>query len=48
MVMTIGNAMRSKRKEDFCGGGIFISKKESAEYLEYVRGIFKKVEVLIK
>ena len=48
MVMTIGNAMRSKRNEDFYGGGIFISDKEGAEYLEYVKGVLRKVEQLIK
>ncbi len=48
MVMAIGNAMRSKRNEDFYGGGIFISEKESSEYLEYVRGVLRKVEQLIK
>lgn len=47
-VLAVGNAMRSKRNEDFYGGGIFISEKESAEYLEYVKGILVKVELLIK
>lgn len=47
-VLAVGNAMRSKRNEDFYGGGIFISEKESTEYLKYVRDILKKVELLIK
>jgi len=47
MVLTIGNAMRTKRNEDFYGGGIFISEKEAVEYLEYVKGILDKVEQLI-
>lgn len=47
-VLAIGNAMRSKRNEDFYGGGIFISEKESAEYLEYVQDILSKVKKLIK
>lgn len=42
-VLVIGNAMRTKRNEDFYGGGIFVSEKESAEYLEYVKGIMDKV-----
>lgn len=46
-VTVIGNAMRTKRNEDFYGGGIFISEKEDAEYLEYVKGILVKVERLI-
>lgn len=48
MVMTIGNAMRTKRNEDFYGGGIFISEKESVEYLEYVKNILRKIELQIK
>ena len=43
-VMAVGNAMRSKRNEDFYDGGIFISEKESVEYLEYVKDVLKKVE----
>jgi hypothetical protein len=48
MVMTIGNAMRTKRNEDFYGGGIFISEKESTEYLGYVKDVLNRVELLIK
>jgi len=48
MIMAVGNAMRSKRNEDFYGGGIFISEKESAEYLEYVKGVLTKIEQLIQ
>lgn len=48
MVLAIGNAMRTKRNEDFYGGGIFVSEKESTEYLEYVRGILDKVGQLVK
>lgn len=46
-VQAIGNAMRSKRNEDFYGGGIFISEKESSEYLKYVREILDKVKQLV-
>lgn len=46
-VLAVGNAMRTKRNEDFYGGGVFISEKESAEYLEYVKGVLKRVGQLI-
>lgn len=47
MVMAVGNAMRTKRNEDFYGGGIFISEKESTEYLEYVKDILNKIGRII-
>ena len=46
-VVTIGNAMRMKRNEDFYGGGVFVSEKESREYLKYVEGIIKKIKTAI-
>jgi len=47
-VMTMGNAMRMKRNEDFYGGGIFISEKDSGEYMKYVASVLKKIEKMIK
>lgn len=47
-IMTMGNAMRMKRNDDFYGGGIFISEKDSGEYMEYVAGVLKKIEEIIK
>jgi len=47
-LLSVGNAMRSKRNEDFYGGGIFISEKESVEYLKYVKGILSRIELLVK
>lgn len=43
-IMTVANAMRMKRNEDFYGGGIYISEKESGEYLEFVEGVIKKIK----
>ncbi|MDP2910989.1 MAG: hypothetical protein Q8N76_01460 [Candidatus Omnitrophota bacterium] len=43
-VEIIGNAMRSKRNEDFYGGGVLISEKESKDYYVFV----EKVLVIIK
>jgi hypothetical protein len=37
-VEIIGNAMRSKRNEDFYGGGVLISEKESVDYESYFFG----------
>lgn len=46
-VMTIGNTMRMKRNEDFYGGGIFVSEKESSEYLNFVEKIVQKIKTII-
>lgn len=46
-VMTIGNAMRMKRNEDFYGGGIFVSEKESGEYLNFVEKAIQRIKHLI-
>lgn len=43
-VETVGNAMRSKRNEDFYGTGIFISEKESADYYNFTKNVLSKVE----
>lgn len=46
-VLAVGNAMRTKRNEDFYGGGIFISEKESTEYLEYVKSVLSRIGQLM-
>lgn len=47
-VITMGNAMRMKRNEDFYGGGVYVSEKESRDYLDYVASIIGKIETMIK
>jgi hypothetical protein len=47
-VAIIGNAMRTKRNEDFYGGGIFVSEKEAFEYLKYVDNLLKKIQEALK
>jgi len=47
-VLTIGNAMRMKRNEDFYGGGIFVSEKESGEYLNFVEKVVQKIKTIIQ
>lgn len=40
-VNVIGNKMRQNRNSDFYDGGIFITQKDSREYLEFVENVFK-------
>ena len=42
-VLTIGNAMRMKRNDDFYGGGILITEKEAGDYLKFVEKVFEKI-----
>jgi len=44
MIEIIGNAMRSKRNEDFYGGGVLISEKESADYYLFVEKVLMKIK----
>jgi len=44
----VGNAMRAKRNADFYGGGMIITEKEAAEYLEFAGAIVEKVAGLIR
>lgn len=47
-VEIIGNAMRSKRNEDFYGGGILISEKESMDYNLFVEKVFVTIKEALK
>jgi uncharacterized protein (UPF0332 family) len=40
----IGNTMRTMRNSDFYGGGIVVTEKEAAEYLEFAKIVMDKVE----
>ncbi len=44
----IGNSMRMRRNEDFYGGGIFISEKESVDYFHFVEKIFDKIKAVMR
>jgi len=46
-VEIMGNAMRLKRNRDFYEGGIEVSQKESAEYLEFTDNILHKIKEII-
>ena len=47
-VEIIGNAMRSKRNEDFYGGGVLISEKESIDYNLFVEKVFVTIKEALK
>jgi len=47
-VEIIGNAMRSKRNEDFYGGGVLISEKESTDYNLFVEKVFVTIRETLK
>jgi hypothetical protein len=47
-VEIIGNAMRSKRNEDFYGGGVLISEKESMDYNLFVEKVFVTIKETLK
>lgn len=40
-VLVFGNGMRMKRNQDLYGGGEAITEKEAADYLIFVRKVFK-------
>jgi hypothetical protein len=39
--------MRSKRNEDFYGGGVLISEKESIDYNLFVEKVFVKIKKIL-
>ena len=47
-VLTLGNAMRTKRNSDFYGGGESITEKEAEDYLKFVEKTLGFVRVLTK
>jgi hypothetical protein len=44
----LANEMRSKRNRDLYDGGILVSEKEAKEYLEWVKQIFQKAQILFE
>lgn len=47
-VLTLGDAMRTKRNSDFYGGGESITEKEAEDYLKFVEQTLGSVRVLTK
>jgi hypothetical protein len=46
-IEVIGNEMRSKRNLDLYSGGAIVSLKETDEYRQWLKKLFKKVELII-
>ena len=44
-ILVLGNKMRQERNFNLYDGGFFVTEKDSHEYLDFVRGVFKKADV---
>ncbi len=44
----LGDAMRLKRNQDFYAGGIEVTEKECQEYLDFVKGVLRKIREIIR
>lgn len=44
-VIVLGNKMRQERNINLYDGGIFVSKKDSLEYLKFVKNTFQKAKI---
>lgn len=47
-IEVIGDSMRTKRNLDLYGGGILITQKETAEYLNWLKILQKRVKEYLK
>jgi len=47
-ILVLGNKMRQERNVNLYDGGFFVGEKDSREYLDFVKLIFKKADVLLK
>jgi len=45
-VLVFGNKMRQERNLNLYDGGFFVMEKDSREYLSFVKGLFKKAELI--
>lgn len=41
-ILIFGNKMRQERNANLYDGGFFVGKKDSLEYLKFVKGVFKR------
>ncbi len=46
-ILTIGDAMRTRRNDDFYNAGEFITEKEADDYLEFVERVIQKVKGIV-
>ena len=44
-IVVLGNKMRQERNANLYDGGYFVAEKDSFEYLEFVKSIFKKAGI---
>jgi len=44
-ILVLGNKMRQERNFNLYDGGFFVGEKDSREYLNFVKGVFKKVDI---
>lgn len=44
-VSVLGNKMRQERNFNLYDGGFFVGEKDSREYLDFVKGVFKKADI---
>ncbi|MDD5465541.1 MAG: hypothetical protein PHP73_04260 [Candidatus Omnitrophica bacterium] len=44
-ILVLGNKMRQERNSNLYDGGFFVGEKDSREYLDFVKGVFKKVDI---
>lgn len=44
-ILVLGNKMRQERNFNLYDGGFFVGEKDSREYLNFVRSVFKKAAV---
>lgn len=44
-ILVIGNKMRQERNFNLYDGGFFVAEKDSREYLNFAKGLFKKAGI---
>jgi len=44
-ILVLGNKMRQERNVNLYDGGFFVGDKDSREYLDFIKNIFKKADI---
>jgi len=44
-ILVLGNKMRQERNTNLYDGGFFVGEKDSREYLDFVKNVFKKADI---
>ncbi|TAM40596.1 hypothetical protein EPN54_02585 [bacterium] len=45
-ILVFGNKMRQERNLNLYNGGFFVAEKDSREYLSFVKGLFRKADII--